>query len=99
MSGGFAPQVAGLVLWLFVLASRACLEELARPGLSIDDVVLRHELPSTSAEMLLDYADGAKSELIAAGSSRLGRLDRWSLGSVSTDLVRDGRRSVLIVPS
>jgi nucleotide-binding universal stress UspA family protein len=73
-------------------------KELARPGLSIDDVVLRHELPSTPAQMLLDYADGAKSELIAAGSSRPGRLDRWIMGSVSTDLVRAGRHSVLIVP-
>lgn len=73
-------------------------KELERPGLSIDDIVLRQEPPSTPAEILLDYADGAKSELIAAGSSRLGRLDRWIVGSVSTDLVRDGRRSVLIVP-
>jgi nucleotide-binding universal stress UspA family protein len=73
-------------------------KELERPGLSISDIVLRRGLASTPAEILLDYADGAKSELIAAGSSRLGRLDRWIVGSVSTDLVRDGRRSVLIVP-
>jgi len=26
------------------------------------------------------------------------RLDRWMVGSVSAELVRDGRRSVLIVP-
>jgi nucleotide-binding universal stress UspA family protein len=73
-------------------------KELARPGLSVDHVALRHELPSTPAEMLIDYADGANIELIVAGSSRSGRLQRWMLGSVSTDLVREGRHSVLIVP-
>ncbi len=73
-------------------------KELARPGLSVDHVALRHELPSTTAEMLLGYADGAKIELIVAGSSRPGRLERWMLGSVSTDLVREGRHAVLIVP-
>lgn len=73
-------------------------QELARPGIAIDHVVLHHALPSTPAEMLLDYADGMNSELIVAGSARLGRLDRWIMGSVSTDLVRDGRHSLLIVP-
>lgn len=72
--------------------------ELARPGLAIDHVVLHHADPSSLAAMLLDYADGANSDLIAAGSARLGRLDRWIMGSVSTDLVRDGRHSLLIVP-
>jgi nucleotide-binding universal stress UspA family protein len=36
--------------------------------------------------------------LIAAGSARPSRVDRWLLGSVSTDLIRDGRCSVLVVP-
>lgn len=72
--------------------------ELGDEGITFDHVVLHHELPHTPAEMILEYADGASSDLIAAGSARLGRLDRWIMGSVSTDLVRDGRRSVLIVP-
>ena len=41
---------------------------------------------------------GISAEMIASGSARLARVDRWLLGSVSTDLVRDGRRSVLVVP-
>lgn len=73
-------------------------QDLARPRITIDHVVLNHALPSAPAEVLLDYADGAHTELIAAGSARAGRLDRWMMGSVSTDLVRDGRYSLLIVP-
>lgn len=73
-------------------------EELGREDITFDHVVLHRELPRSPAEMLLEYADGAKSDLLAAGSVRHGRIDRWMMGSVSTDLVRDGRRSVLIVP-
>ena len=84
------------------LEVRARLERTAREltcaDLSFAAVVLRHERPSSPAAMLLDYADGTNSMLIAAGSSRLDHLDRWTLGSVCTDLVRDGRHSVLIVP-
>lgn len=72
--------------------------ELARPGVSVDHVVLHHELSHTVASLLLEYADGAHIDLIAAGSARHNRVERWMLGSVSTDLVRDGHRSVLIVP-
>ncbi|HEY5441644.1 MAG TPA: universal stress protein [Gemmatimonadaceae bacterium] len=72
--------------------------ELARPGLSVEHVVLPHELSHTVPKLLLDYAEGTHADLIAAGSARHSRLDRWMIGSVSTDLVRDGRTSVLIVP-
>lgn len=72
--------------------------ELARPGLSVEHVVLPHELSHTVPTLLLDYAEDTHADLIAAGSARHSRLDRWMIGSVSTDLVRDGRRSVLIVP-
>lgn len=63
-----------------------------------DHVVLHREPNETLADAILDYAETTKSDLVAAGSSRHGRIERWMLGSVSTDLVRDGRRSVLIVP-
>ena len=78
----------------FAQASRA----LDGEGITFDHVVLHHELPRTTAEMLLDYADSAKSDLLVAGSARHGRLERWMIGSVSTDLVQEGRHSVLIVP-
>lgn len=72
--------------------------DLAGDGITFDHVVLRHESPRPISELLLDYAEGAKLDLIAAGSSRQGRIERWIVGSVSTELVRDGRRSVLVVP-
>lgn len=72
--------------------------ELMRPGLSVEQAVLQHELPHTVAKLLLEYAEERHADLITAGSARHSRLDRWMIGSVSTDLVRDGRRSVLIVP-
>jgi nucleotide-binding universal stress UspA family protein len=75
-----------------------CEEELSRPGLHLDRVVLHHKLPASVAKLVLEYAGACRADLVAAGSMRHGRLDRWLLGSVSTELVRDGRRSVLIVP-
>ncbi len=71
---------------------------LGRDGITVDDVVMHHEIGRTVAELLLECADGASAQLIAVGSARHSRVDRWMLGSVSTDLVRDGRHSVLVVP-
>jgi nucleotide-binding universal stress UspA family protein len=72
--------------------------ELAEDGFAFDSVVLHRAAARPMAELLLEYADGAKCDLIAAGSGRRGRVDRWMLGSVSTELVRDGRHSVLVTP-
>jgi nucleotide-binding universal stress UspA family protein len=72
--------------------------ELDGDGISIDHVVLHHELRQQVSELLLEYADSAAVDVIATGSARLSRVDRWMLGSVSTDLVRAGRFSVLVVP-
>lgn len=72
--------------------------EFGNAGVTFDHVVLHHELPRTAAEMILEYAEVAPSDLIAAGSARHGRFDRWMVGSVSTDLVRNGSYSILVVP-
>ncbi len=72
--------------------------ELEGGGVKTDEVVLHRELSAPVASALLEYADTARCDLISAGSARRGRIDRWMLGSVSTDLVRDGRHSVLVVP-
>jgi len=72
--------------------------ELGTDGLTIDSVVLHHELKRQVSDLLIEYAGTTSADVIAAGSARLSRVDRWMLGSVSTDLVRDGRHSVLIVP-
>lgn len=63
-----------------------------------DHVVLHHAPSQSPAQALLEYADELGSDLITAGSVQHSRLDRWMVGSVSGELVRDGRRSVLIVP-
>ena len=67
-------------------------------GVKLDHVVLHHAPEQSAAQALLEYADEIGADLITAGSVQHSRLDRWMVGSVSGELVRDGRRSVLIVP-
>lgn len=64
----------------------------------VDQVIIHHESRAPVAELLLECADNSSASLIAAGTARPSRVDRWLLGSVSTDLIRDGRCSVLVVP-
>jgi nucleotide-binding universal stress UspA family protein len=73
-------------------------EELGERSVVVDRVALHNAATRTTAETLLEQAAASRSELIAAGSVRRGSVDRWLMGSVSTDLVHDGRRSVLIAP-
>ena len=74
------------------------MRHLEEEGITLKHVVLHRRAAGTPADALLEYAEATASDLVAAGSARHGRVERWMLGSVSTDLVRDGRRSVLIVP-
>ena len=84
---------------LGVRAGFACVaKDLRKDGTTFDHIVLHQAIKRTTAESLLEYADAARCDLLAAGSVRRGRLDRWRMGSVSRDLVRDGRRSVLVAP-
>ena len=73
-------------------------EELGGSGARVDHVVLHHGPEQNPARTLLEYADEIGADLITAGSAQHSRLARWRVGSVSAELVRDGRRSVLIVP-
>jgi nucleotide-binding universal stress UspA family protein len=36
--------------------------------------------------------------MLALGSVRHGRIERWIVGSVTTDIARNGRHSMLVVP-
>lgn len=72
--------------------------ELAAESITVDTVVLHRELKRQVSDLLIEYAGTTSADLIAVGSARLSRVDRWMLGSVSTDLVRDGRCCVLVVP-
>lgn len=70
-------------------------EELeAPPGVHVSCVV-RHGVPAAE---VLACADECHADLIAVGSLRHERLERWILGSVTTEIVRDGRCSVLVIP-
>lgn len=84
------------------LGVRAGFDKLARDlgddGMSFDHVVLHTAPQQSPAQALLEYADDIGCDLITAGSVQHSRLDRWMVGSVSAELVRNGRRSVLIVP-
>ncbi|MGH7635016.1 MAG: universal stress protein, partial [Gemmatimonadaceae bacterium] len=80
-------------------AFKRAARELEARRVACDHIVLHQEAQDTPAELLLEYADASRSDLIAAGSARHSRIQRWMIGSVSTELVRDGRRSVLIIPS
>ncbi|HKP15025.1 MAG TPA: universal stress protein [Gemmatimonadaceae bacterium] len=72
--------------------------ELGDADVAFDHVVLHTAPPQSPAQALLEYADEIGSDLITAGSVQHSRIDRWMVGSVSGELVRNGRRSVLIVP-
>jgi nucleotide-binding universal stress UspA family protein len=69
--------------------------ELAAPPRVRVECVIRHGVPSAE---LLSCADESRADLIAVGSLRHERLERWILGSVTTEVVRDGRCSVLVIP-
>ena len=81
------------------LGVEAAFEQLVRelkapPGIHVDCVTRT----SPTATALLDCADESHADLIAVGSIRHERLERWNMGSVTTEIVRDGRCSVLVIP-
>lgn len=99
MSGFLADEGEATIHDLGVQAGFAKLvRELGEDGVRFDHVVLHNAPPQSPAQALLEYADEVESDLITAGSVQHSRLDRWMVGSVSAELVRNGRRSVLIVP-
>jgi len=77
----------------------AAFEQLVRelaapPGVHVE-CVTRHGVPAAE---LLACADESRADLVAVGSLRHERLERWILGSVTTEVIRDGRCSVLVIP-
>jgi nucleotide-binding universal stress UspA family protein len=69
-------------------------ELVVPPGIHVDCVTRQGSI----ADALLACADQTRADLIAVGSVRHERIERWILGSVTTEVVRDGRCSVLIIP-
>ena len=70
-------------------------QELAPPPGVHVVCVTRHGAPASE---LLTCADENRADLIAVGSLRHERLEPWILGSVTTEIIRDGRCSVLVIP-
>jgi nucleotide-binding universal stress UspA family protein len=64
----------------------------------VERAVLRGRQPCPPAELLLAHAAASGADLLALGNRRHGRVERLLLGSTTTDVVRDGRVSVLAVP-
>jgi nucleotide-binding universal stress UspA family protein len=99
MSGYLADEGEATIHDLGVRAGFGRLtRELGDDGLTFDHVVLHGAPTQGPAQALLEYADDVGCDLITAGSVQHSRLDRWMVGSVSAELVRNGRRSVLIMP-
>lgn len=73
---------------------RLRMEVNAPPDVRVETV----ELAGDPASQLLALAERTDAECIAVGSRRHGALDRWLVGSVTTDLARAGECSLLIVP-
>ena len=69
-------------------------ELAAPPTVDVETVVRR----GVVAHELLALVDESGADLIVVGSLRHERIERWILGSVTTEVVRDGRCSVLIIP-
>ena len=74
-------------------------QELGDDGVTFDHIVLEHDISKTTAATLLDYAASSHADIITAGTSHRSHVERWMMGSVSTELVRNGTHSVLIVPA
>ena len=66
----------------------------APPTVDVETVVRRGPV----ADELLAVVDASRADLIVVGSLRHERIERWILGSVTTEVVRDGRCSVLVIP-
>ena len=65
---------------------------------AVETAVLGPTARRRVGEQLIELAERTRADLIALGSRRYGPLDRWLLGSVATDVARDGRVSLLVVP-
>jgi nucleotide-binding universal stress UspA family protein len=74
-------------------------KELSDDGATFDHIVLERDISKSTAATLLEYAASSHADIIAAGTGHRGYVERWMMGSVSTELVRDGAHSVLIVPA
>jgi nucleotide-binding universal stress UspA family protein len=65
---------------------------------AVEPVVVDCEPGAGTGAGLRTFAGRVDADLLAVGSQRHGRVERWLLGSVTTELVRRWDRSLLVVP-
>jgi universal stress protein E len=92
------PETAGSAL-IARLGVHAAFEQLVQAldvptNVRVDCITLY----GSPAQELLALATETEADLIAVGSLRHERVERWVLGSVTTGVIRDGRCSVLVIP-
>ena len=89
-----------LVRQLGVAAAFDRVRDALRPphGVTIATVVLDGTLTRNIATTLRSFVDKTDADLVALGARRHGRLERWVVGSVTSDFARDGTHSLLAVP-
>ncbi len=95
---GTREETAGEAL-IHRLGVEAAFERLVRqlaapPEVAVDWTVAQGPVGNA----LLALAEESSADLVAVGSLRHERLERWLLGSVTTEIVRDGRCSALVIP-
>lgn len=90
-----------LIRQLGVAAAFRKVREALAPnhGITIDDVVLDGTLTRNIAATLRAHVDSVNADLVALGARRHGRLERWVVGSVTSDFTREGLHSLLAVPA
>jgi nucleotide-binding universal stress UspA family protein len=64
-------------------------------GVAVESVILN----GAPAPALLEFSERVGADLLASGSQGLNGIQRLMLGSVSTALVRNSRKPLLVVPS
>lgn len=64
-------------------------------GVAVESVILN----GPPAPALLEFSERVGADLLASGSQGLNAIQRLMLGSVSTALVRNSRKPLLVVPS
>ena len=80
-------------------AWRRFITQLAAPAnVTVEHVVLEHQPGRSVSDLLSQFADISAIDLVALGSRRHGRLERWLLGSVTSEMARDGAYALLAVP-
>ncbi|HEX2781570.1 MAG TPA: universal stress protein [Gemmatimonadaceae bacterium] len=71
----------------------------ARGGMTVENVVLDGTLTRNIAATLRQFVEETGADLVALGARRHGRLERWVVGSVTSDFAREGKHSLLAVPA